>query len=150
VLQCVAACCSVLQRVAVCCSVLQCVAVCCSVLQCVAVCCSVYFQTISTCQLCTLTELTFENVRLTFEKIQFKGSIRVSRKASSKSRRYNPCTWYRVARKHSLSFYVFFCKTVINDGALLRKWHTDKVSNASFLSKSALQWVYMVQGGEDA
>jgi len=30
VLQCVAACCSVLQRVAVCCSVLQCVAVCCS------------------------------------------------------------------------------------------------------------------------
>jgi len=37
VLQCVAACCSVLQRVAACCSVLQCVAVCCSVLQCVAI-----------------------------------------------------------------------------------------------------------------
>jgi len=62
VLQCVAACCSVLQCVAAayhmnkshhagasrcrvfafCCSVLQCVAVCCSVLQCVAVCCSVF------------------------------------------------------------------------------------------------------------
>jgi len=46
-LQCVAACCSVLQCcselqcVAMCCSVLQCAAVCCSVLQCVAVCCSV-------------------------------------------------------------------------------------------------------------
>jgi len=37
VLQCVAACCSVLQRVAVCCSVLQCVAVCCSVVQCFSV-----------------------------------------------------------------------------------------------------------------
>jgi len=44
VLQCVAACCSVLQFVAACCSVLQCVAVCCSVLQCVAVCCSVLLQ----------------------------------------------------------------------------------------------------------
>jgi len=57
VLQCVAACCSVLQlnlwRIhvphpadtgAVCCGVLQCVAVCCSVLQCVAVCCSVLWQ----------------------------------------------------------------------------------------------------------
>ena len=41
VLQCVAACCSVLQCVATCCSVLQCVAACCSVLQCVAACCSV-------------------------------------------------------------------------------------------------------------
>jgi len=48
VLQCVAACCSVL---AVCCSVLHCVGsvlqsltVCCSVLQCVAVCCSVKFS----------------------------------------------------------------------------------------------------------
>jgi len=48
VLQCVAACgsvlavcCGVLRCAAVCCSVLQCVAVCCSVLQCVAVRCSV-------------------------------------------------------------------------------------------------------------
>ena len=38
-LQCIAACCSVLQCVAVHCIVRQCVAVCCSVLQCVAVCC---------------------------------------------------------------------------------------------------------------
>ena len=35
-LQCVAACCSVLQCVAVCCSVLQCVAVCCMLCTCVA------------------------------------------------------------------------------------------------------------------
>jgi len=41
VLQCVAACCSVLQCVAVCCCVLLCVAVCCCVLLCFAVCCSV-------------------------------------------------------------------------------------------------------------
>jgi len=41
VLQCVAACCSVLHRVAVCCSELQCLAACCSVSQRVAVCCSV-------------------------------------------------------------------------------------------------------------
>ena len=43
-LQCVAACCSVLQSVAVCCSVLQCVVVCCSVLHCVAIiaiCCNI-------------------------------------------------------------------------------------------------------------
>ena len=38
VLQCDAACYSMLYCAAVCCSVLQCVAVCCSVLQCVAVC----------------------------------------------------------------------------------------------------------------
>jgi len=59
-LQCVAACCSVLQCIAVCCSVFHCVAACCSVLQsvavfcsvlqCVAVCCSV-LQRVAMCQL---------------------------------------------------------------------------------------------------
>ena len=53
-LQCVAACCSVLQCIAVCCSVLRSDAVCCSELQCVAIvynCVAVFFGAVVTLSL---------------------------------------------------------------------------------------------------
>ena len=48
----VAVCCSVLQCAAACCSVLPRVAVCCSVLQCAAACCSVFCRLLSTTCYC--------------------------------------------------------------------------------------------------